>query len=237
MYVLWLRPLSKVRKKQYLKLAKKMAVCPIEEDTRPRQNYFFDQAASQTLKKKTLAWVVDRIQRREAIRNAFRWLTICSEGWEPQSMIEFFVINVERFARPSQKQLQVFGAAVDKKMQIAWATLAVKSVTMLERVQHLITPMLRARFDDIIAKGREYRGYCKNVANIAGASWDWQVDVPCPTGGSGNGRLPICCRGGIFQGNGMEIGQPCLWMFDCRRGTTRGEDVCWTEVEYGNVMQ
>jgi hypothetical protein len=26
-------------------------------------------------------------------------------------------------------------------------------------------------------------------------------------------------------------------MFDCRRGITGGEDVCWTEVEYGNVMQ
>jgi hypothetical protein len=26
-------------------------------------------------------------------------------------------------------------------------------------------------------------------------------------------------------------------VFDCRRGTTGGEDVCWTKVEYGNVMQ
>src|SRR5450759_1995702 len=32
-----------------------------EEGTRPRQRYFFDQAASPT-PKKTLAWVVDRIQ-------------------------------------------------------------------------------------------------------------------------------------------------------------------------------
>jgi hypothetical protein len=35
----------------------------------------------------------------------------------------------------------------------------------------------------------------------------------------------------------VEIGQPCLWVFDCRRGTIGGEDVCWTEVEYNNVMQ
>jgi hypothetical protein len=26
-------------------------------------------------------------------------------------------------------------------------------------------------------------------------------------------------------------------VFDCRQGTTGGEDVCWTEVEYGNVLQ
>ena len=71
MYVLWLRPLSRVLKKQYLKLGKKMAASSIEEGTRPHQNYFFDHAASQTPKKKTLAWMMDRIQRREAIRNAF----------------------------------------------------------------------------------------------------------------------------------------------------------------------
>jgi hypothetical protein len=53
---LWLRPLSRVPKKQYLKLAKKMAARPIEQGTRPRQKYFFNHAASLTLKKKTLAW-------------------------------------------------------------------------------------------------------------------------------------------------------------------------------------
>jgi hypothetical protein len=84
---------------------------------------------------------------------------------------------------------------------------------------------------------RGYRGYRRTVASIAEASWHWQVDVPCPTGGNIEGRLPIRCRGGVFQGDAVEIGQPCLWVFDCRRGTTGGEDVCWIEVEYGNVMQ
>jgi hypothetical protein len=152
-------------------------------------------------------------------------------------MTKFFAINVERFARPGQKQLQVFGASVDKKMQIAWAALSMKSVTMLERVQHLITPMVRYHFNDIVARGRGYRGYRRTVANIAEASWHWQVDVPCPTRENDEGRLPICYKGGVFQDDAVEIGQPCLWVFDCRRGTTRVEDVWWTEVEYGNVMQ
>jgi hypothetical protein len=234
---LWLRPLSRVPKKQYLKLAKKMAARPIEQGTQPRQKYFFNLTTSLTSKKKTLAWVVDRIQHREAVRNAFWWLTICSEGQEPQSMTEFFAINVDRFAGPGQKQLQVFGASVDKKIQIAWTAPSVKSMTMLERVHHLITPMVRYHFNDIIARGREYRDYCRTVVNNAEASWHWQVDVPCPTGGNDEGRLPIRCRGGVFQGDAVEIGQPCLWVFDCRRGTMGGEDVCWMEVEYGNVMQ
>jgi hypothetical protein len=69
---LWLRPLSRVPKKQYLKLAKKMAARPIKQGTRPHQKYFFNLAASLTPKKNTLAWVVDWIQRREVVRNAFR---------------------------------------------------------------------------------------------------------------------------------------------------------------------
>jgi hypothetical protein len=113
-------------------------------------------------------------------------------------MTEFFAINVDRFAGPGQKQLQVFGASVDKKMQIAWAAPLVKSVTMLERIQHFIIPMVRYHFNDIIAGGRGYRGYCRTVANITEANWHWQVDVPCPTGGSDEGRLSIHCRGGVF---------------------------------------
>ena len=131
---LWLRPLSRVSRNLYLKLAKKMAACPIKKGTRPRQRYFFNQAGSPFPKKKTLAWVVDQIQCKEAIWNAFHWLTVRSEGREPQSMTEFFAINVDRFAEPSQKQLQVFGGTVDKKMQTTWAALAVKSVAMLKRV-------------------------------------------------------------------------------------------------------
>jgi hypothetical protein len=121
-------------------------------------------------------------------------------------MIEFFAINVNRFVGPGQKWLQVFTTSVDKKMQIAWAAPSVKLVTMLERVQHLITPMVRYHFNDIVAGGRGYRGYRTTVANIAEANWHWQVDVPCSTGGSDEGRLPIRCRGGVFQGNVVEIG-------------------------------
>jgi hypothetical protein len=36
-------------------------------------------------------------------------------------MIEFFAIDVGRFGGEGQKQLQVFGDTVDRKMQNAWA--------------------------------------------------------------------------------------------------------------------
>ena len=234
---LQLRPLSKVPKKQYLKLTKKTTARLIKESMQRCQKYFFILTASLTLKKKTLAQVVDQIQYKEALRNAFWWLTVCFEGRELQSMTEFIAINMDRFARPDQKQLQVFEASVDKKMKIAQATLLVKSVTMLEKVQHLITPMVKYHFDIFVAGDRRYRGYRRTVANIAEANWHWQVDVPYPIWRNNKERLLIRCRGGIFQGDPLQIGQPCLWMFICRQGTTGGKDVCWTEVEYSNIMQ
>ena len=69
---------------------------------------------------------------------------------------------------------------------------------MLEKVQHFITPMVRYHFNDIVAEGRGYRGYCRTVANIVEASWHWQVDVPCPIEGSDERRLPIRCRREVF---------------------------------------
>jgi hypothetical protein len=77
---LWLRPLSRVPKQQYLSLALKMVARPVEDSRRPRQKYYFDGATSIAPKKNTLAWVVDRIQRREAVWNAFLWLTVSSRG-------------------------------------------------------------------------------------------------------------------------------------------------------------
>ena len=56
-------------------------------------------------------------------------------------------------------------------MQITWPAPVVKSMTMLEKVQHLITPMVRYHFNDIVAMGREYWGYRRTLANIEEASW------------------------------------------------------------------
>jgi hypothetical protein len=97
--------------------------------------------------------------------------------------------------------------------------------------------MIRQQFDDIAQGGTGYQGYRRVVSNIAKATWDWQVDVPYPTGRSGAGRLPIRCRRGLLEGDVVEMEEPFLWVFDCRRGGTGGEDAPWTELQYGNVMK
>jgi hypothetical protein len=93
----------------------------------------------------------------------------------------------------------VFGATVDKKMQIVWAAPLVKSMTMLERVQNLIAPMIRYHFNDIVARSRGYRGYRRTVANIPKASWHWQVNVPCPIGGTTKEDFLFIAGEGYFR--------------------------------------
>jgi hypothetical protein len=83
---LWLRPLSRVPKQQYLHLAKDMVASPIIDSTRPRKKYYFNGARAVAPKEHTLVWVVDRIQRQEAVRNALRWLIVKSGGERPTSM-------------------------------------------------------------------------------------------------------------------------------------------------------
>jgi hypothetical protein len=35
----------------------------------------------------------------------------------------------------------------------------------------------------------------------------------------------------------VEICEPCLWIFDCKWGATKGDDVPWMTVEYSKVLQ
>jgi hypothetical protein len=136
-----------------------------------------------------------------------------------------------------QRQFQVFGAAIDKKMQNAWVAPMVRSVNTLEKYEALIPPIIRQHYEDIVARGTGYQGYCQVVSNIGDARWVWEVDVLCLIGGNDVDRLPIRYRGGFFEDELMEIGEPCLWIFDCRRGATEGDDVLWAALEYGKVLQ
>jgi hypothetical protein len=168
-----------------------MAASLVVDGRRPGQKYYFDGARAVAPKKHTLAWVVDRIQRQDAVKNALLWLIVKSGGERPTSITEFFAMNVGRFGEEGQKQLQVFGDIVDRKMQNAWASPQVRSMNMLEKFVDLIPPIIRQHYEDIVAGGIGYQGYRRAVYNIASARWDWQVDVPCTTGGNNRGRLPI----------------------------------------------
>lgn len=234
---LWLRPLSRVPKQQYFRLAQELAAKPIVDGRRQSQKYYFNSATSTTPPKRTLAWVVDRIQRREAVRNAIRWLMVQSQKEPPGSLSEFFTIDVERFGREGARQFQVLGEAIDKSMKKAWATPSVRSVSGLQKLEVLIPPFIRQHYVDIVAGGRGYEGYRRDVAHTAQLRWDWQVTIPCTTGGDDANRIPIRCRGGFFEKECVELGEPCLWIFDCRRNAIASDEAVWSEEEYKTVLR
>jgi hypothetical protein len=234
---LWLRPLSRVPKQQYFRLAQELAAKPIVDGRRQSQKYYFNSATSTTPPKRTLAWVVDRIQRREAVRNAIRWLMVQSQKEPPGSLSEFFTIDVERFGREGARQFQVLGETIDKSMKKAWATPSVRSVSGLQKLEVLIPPFIRQHYVDIVAGGRGYEGYRRDVAHTAQLRWDWQVTIPCTTGGDDANRIPIRCRGGFFEKECVELGEPCLWIFDCRRNAIASDEAVWSEEEYKTVLR
>jgi hypothetical protein len=147
-------------------------------------------------------------------------------------MTKFFAIDVGRFGGEGQKQFQVFGDNIDRK-----AAPQVRSVNTLEKFEDFIPPIIRQHYEGIVAGGTGYQGYRRVVSNIASARWDWQVDVPCTTGGNDRGRLPIRCKGGFFKDEVVEMGEPWLWIVDCRWGANGDDDAPWTSVEYWKVFQ
>jgi hypothetical protein len=97
-----------------------------------------------------------------------RWLIVKSGGERPTSITEFFAMNVGRFGEEGQKQLQVFGDIVDRKMQNAWASPQVRSMNMLEKFVDLIPPIIRQHYEDIVAGGIGYQGYRRAVLQVQG---------------------------------------------------------------------
>jgi hypothetical protein len=95
-------------------------------------------------------------------------------------------------------------------MQNAWAIPQVRSVNTLEKFEDLIPPIIRQHYKDIVTGGTGYQGYHRVMSNIGSARWDWQVGVRCTTGENDKGRLPIRCRGGFFEDEVVEMGEPCL---------------------------
>ena len=43
--------------------------------------------------------------------------------------------------------------------------------------------------------------------------------------------------GGFFIDHHVELGEPYLWIFDCRRGDGEGEDKAREDVDYTNAME
>ena len=61
--------------------------------------------------------------------------------------------------------------------------------------------------------------------------------LPSPGGGDTSKRLPVRGMGSFFTDHYIELGERCLWNFDCRRGDGEGEDKPWEDVGYKNATE
>jgi len=50
-------------------------------------------------------------------------------------------------------------------------------------------------------------------------------------------KLQIWGREVFFMEEYMELGVPCLWIFNCKQRAITGEDMAWTEVGYNKALQ
>ena len=109
-------------------------------------------------------------------------------------------------------------------MKKAWANPLVGTVGALEKLEPLISSLIRQHYGDVAVGGRGFRGHGRDVGDIGALRWDWHFMLPSPAGGDILRRLPVRGMGGFFTDYHMELGEPCLWIFDCKRGDGEGED-------------
>ena len=154
-----------------------------------------------------------------------------------KTMDEFSAISVERYGGSGGEQLQELGENIHSDMKKVWANPLVGTVGALEKLEPLISPLIRQHYADVAVGGRGFRGHGRDVGDIGALRWDWQFMLPSPGGGDVSRRLPVRGMGGFFSDHHMELGEPCLWIFDCRRGNGEGKDKAWEDVDYTNAME
>ena len=109
-----LRLLSRVPDLYYLQVAKSCAANPVGEDGwRPRQAFYFNGVKDRYPDARTIASVVERILRREAVINTIRWLMVENKECSPDSMVDFFRISIRKYLPMGKGQLDTFGKLLD----------------------------------------------------------------------------------------------------------------------------
>ena len=76
-------------------MAKSCAANPVGEDgRRPRQAFYFNGVKDRNPNLHTIAGVVERIMRQEAVINTIHWLMVENNECSPNSIVDFFCISI-----------------------------------------------------------------------------------------------------------------------------------------------
>jgi hypothetical protein len=232
-----LRPLNTLRDEDYLFLVQRCRAREVVDGVRLPQRYYFGRPSKTSIvKTDTMIAAADALQREQAVRNALRWLHVSARRVAPESMEAFFRLPVSQFFSDGGEQLKFFAKNIDKAMNKAWAAPKHKRPGQLADIASKISPVIIQHYQSITSGGSGYHGYRREVTDLRTASWEWQVTVPHVGDGVHEGRLPIRCRSSFFRGAIVELGEPCTWIFDCRRVASTGIGNAWRPMDYENAM-
>jgi hypothetical protein len=93
----------------------------------------------------------------------------------------------------------------------------------LHGIEDLIPGHIRTHFQAIQDGHVGYFHMELHRGNAGGTRWAWQREVPIRRVSGVLEEIEIRHRGQFFTGDHM-LSQPLLWIFDCRRCSSAGED-------------
>jgi hypothetical protein len=233
----WLRPLSRIPDSYYLQLVQSCTAKPLGTNgQRPCQEYYFNGVDDKNPQRHTIAFAVDRFQREEAVMNIIRWLMVDNKESSPNSMEEFFRISIMKYFPRGKGQVNTLAKHLDTLTKAAWAAPIRGKVSKLENIVNLIPPSIKYHYHNVAAGGRGYNGLSVDVGDLSTANWEWQVQVQRPGQNDPQNSLMVRCRRGFFRSDHVQLGKPCLWVIDCRRGGGRHGDGLWSDEQLSRAF-
>lgn len=233
MTINWLRPLRSLQDKDFEEIIQ----LALYDHGRKRQRLYFHNVDKPHPQKNTLEYVSMRLRQRYAVRNALRWLEIEGRTSGYKKMEEFMNINVERFG--GHDTLVALGQLGTKSFINHWASPLYVHVSALKKYAIEIPVAIRAHHKDIVSGGTGFSGKVKMIgATTYGLSgWLWETHLQKPLKGfEGVRDIHIMHRGGLFSGGSSELGEPALWIVDCRWGSRAREETAWSFHDYETAI-
>ena len=88
-----------------------------------------------------------------------------------KTMDEFFVISMERYGGSGGEQLQEHGENIQRDMKKVWTNPLFRTVAALEKLEPLISPLIRQHYADVAVRGRGFRGHRRDIGDIRSLRW------------------------------------------------------------------
>ena len=233
MTINWLRPLRGLQDKD----AKEIISMALYDHTKKRQRLYFHDVDKANPRRNTLEYVSMRLRQRYAVRNALRWLEIEGRTTGYKKIDAFMEVNVERFG--DHDTLVGLRQLATKSFINHWASPLYVHVSALKKHVKEIPAALRAHYKDIVSGGSGFSGKVKMFGDTSYAlsGYQWETHIQKPLEESAGVRdVHIMHRGGLFRSGPGALGEPALWVVDCRWGSSAAEEKAWDILDYGRAM-